>query len=101
MSIACSQVHRAHLALVVLLCVPVHASCCVQSCSILLHDDACYDVLVRLVERLQLSQAVVNDVIRPISHLLQAIHRAEQVLNEGTVAEAVQATVTVGVQFEH
>jgi hypothetical protein len=84
--VMCNSVERiqvtktqdAYLALVVFLCVPVHARTGVEACSVLLHDDAGDDVLVRLIERLQLPQTVVDDVVRPVCHLLPSTYIMSQ-----------------------
>lgn len=61
--------HVAHLAKVVFCGIPHHRCAGVHPGSVLLHDDACYNVLEGLVERLQLLETVVNDRIGPVCHL--------------------------------
>lgn len=58
-----------HLAKVVFRGIPHHGRASVHTSPVLLHDDARDDVLVRLVERLELLEAIVDDRICPISHL--------------------------------
>lgn len=59
-----------HLTIAVLARVPVHAGGCVETRASLLHDDASDDVLERSCQGLQVFEAVGDDVVRPLVHLL-------------------------------
>lgn len=66
----CSNaMYVAYLAKVVLRGIPHHGRAGVDTCPVLLHDDARDDVLEGLVERLELLETVINDRIRPVRHL--------------------------------
>ena len=58
-----------HLTEIVFCCVPHHRGARVDPGPVLLHDDARDYVLVRLVERLELLEAIVDDCVGPVGHL--------------------------------
>lgn len=61
---------NAHLAKVVFCCVPHHGRASIDPGPILLHDDARDDVFVGFVEGLKLLEAVVDNGVCPVRHLL-------------------------------
>lgn len=64
-----------HLTEIVFCCVPHHRGARVDPGPVLLHDDARDYVLVRLVERLELLEAVVDDCVCPVGHLFLFIRQ--------------------------
>lgn len=58
-----------HLTEIIFSCVPHHRGARVDPGPVLLHDDARDYVLVRLVERLELLEAIVDDCVGPVGHL--------------------------------